>query len=169
MPRNAAEYWAWINSASGAVTAAARDPDEAFQWVARVEQEGVDVSSFQAVPEGFKSLDAKIRSAMSKHLSGKDAESARELVSHLHEKMDEMRKAAVPRRITGLQMLFLVTSYYRVPDTEKTAFELSAPMSLEYPGDDQMDWFKGRWDHLVRYLRTPLTHRDLEGILHKNI
>ena len=51
LPRNAAEYRAGIDNAIDAITAAARDPDEAFKWVARVELEAVNFSSFEAMPQ----------------------------------------------------------------------------------------------------------------------
>ena len=55
---------------------AARDPDV---WVVRVEANDVDLDTFAFVPRGFRSLEAKIRSSMSKFLGGKDAESAWDL------------------------------------------------------------------------------------------
>ena len=88
-------------------------------WVAYLEAKGVDFESFAAVLRKYTSLDAKVRTAISKSLGGKDAEHVKDLVSHIHQKRDELRKAAMPRQITGLQMLYLVRSFYRVHDTEK--------------------------------------------------
>ena len=61
LPRNAAEHRAWVDDSIDAFMAAVRDPGAAFEWVAHVEQEGVDFSSFEAMPQDFKPLDAKMR------------------------------------------------------------------------------------------------------------
>ena len=97
----------------------------------------MNLASFAAAPPDFHALIAKVRAAMSKFLVGKVAESAHDLVSHIHQKRDELRNAAEPPQITGLQMIFVLSSYYRADDMEEAAFELSALMALEYPGDEQ--------------------------------
>jgi len=71
----------------------------------------------------------------------------------------------VPKQISGLQIIFLVRSFYRVHDTEKVSFELSALMELEYPGDANMGWFKDRFDTMLRHCRTKLEDKDKEGVL----
>jgi len=62
-------------------------------------------------------------------------------------------------------MIFLVRQFFRVHDTEKVSFELSALIALEYPGDANMGWFKDRFDLMLRHCRTKLEDRDKEGIL----
>ena len=104
-------------------------------WLACVEHDDVDFDTFRRVPSAFESLDAKIRAAMSQHMAGKDADAIQALVQRITQKRDEVRKAAVPRQITGLQIVDLARSSYRIHDTEHTTFELSTLMSLEYPGD----------------------------------
>ena len=56
--KTATEYRAWVDNAINAVTSASRDPDKAFQWVVRVESDGVDFEPFAAVPRDFASRDA---------------------------------------------------------------------------------------------------------------
>ena len=61
-------------------------------------------------------------------------------------------------------MIYLVREFFRVHDTQETAFELSALMSLEYTGDASKAVFKDQWDHMVRHLRTKLSDRGTQGI-----
>ena len=166
LPRTAADYRAWIDNVTDIVTAAAKDPNAAFAWVSRVEDDSATFDDFGRVAPEWVSLDAKIRSGLTKYLVGKDAEKEnKELVSYTLKRRDELRKAAVPRQITGLQIIFLVKSFYRVHDTEKVSFELSALMELEYPGDGNMAVFKDKLDFTFRHLRTKLEDKDKEGIV----
>ena len=75
---------------------------------------------------------------MSKHTAGKDAEANTPLVPRLIHKRDELRKADPPVGITGLQLIYLVREFFRVHDTQETAFEFPALMSLEYTGEGHL-------------------------------
>ena len=47
----------------------------------------------------------------------------------------------------------------------KASFELSTLLTTTWPGDANMGKFKDRWDHIVGYLRSPISDEDLEEIL----
>ena len=169
LPRTAAEYRNWMDNTMDAVSACARDSEEAFVWITRVEADDVTFDELGAVSPQFESLDAKIRMALSKHTTGHEADKNKELVSTLTKRRDELRRATVPRQIRGRQLLLLVRQFFRIDDNERVQFELSALMDLEYPGDANMGTFKDQWDFMLRHLVTKLTDKDKQGILVKKI
>ena len=154
-----------MDNAVDTITAAARDPDRAFAWVTSVELDDTSFDDLSAVPAEFRSLDSKIRMALSKHTTGSEADKAKELVSTLVKKRDELRKARIPRQITGIQLMFLVKQFYRIDANKQVQFELSALMDLAYPGDAQLGPFKDKWDYMIRHCVTQLSDRDKQGIL----
>ena len=101
---------------------------------------------------------------MSKRMSSKEAEQCKELVSFLTKRRDELKKAAVPKQITGLQLVWLTRHYYRIQDTDTVQYELSALMGLEYSGDRNMGRWKDHWDKMLRHCKTKLGEKDKEGI-----
>ena len=104
LPRSAADYRAWIDNVTDIVTAAAKDPNAAFVWVSRVEDDSATFDDFGRVAPEWVSLDAKIRSGLTKYLVGKDAEKEnKELVSYTLKRRDELRKAAVPGKLQGFR------------------------------------------------------------------
>ena len=88
-----------------------------------------------------------------------------ELVSKLNAKREELKRASTPRQITGRQLASVIRTYFRVDDAQVTTFELTALLNITYPGDARLGQFKDKWDHVVRNLRSPISDRDLEGIL----
>ena len=164
LPKSAAEYRPWMDAVVDAVTACAKDVDSAFEWIVRVEAESCKFDELYDSSE-FKSLDAKLRSGISKHINGTETGRNAELVSSLQRRRDELRKDNVPRQIRGRQLLYAVRQFYGIRPNEHISFELSALMDLEYPGDAKLPEFKDRWDHMIRHLRTKLSKEDLESIL----
>ena len=144
LPKHASDFQAWMDNVVDAVTACARNANTAFAWVARVEQDDCTFDEVGIVPDEFLGLDAKIRVGMTKHTTGPEAEKNKELVSTLLKRRDELKKAAPPRQVTGLQLLWLVKSFYQIHVNERVQFDLVAFMELEYPGDAEMGWFKRR-------------------------
>ena len=68
-PRSAADLQLWLDSVTNAVTSCAVNPDTSFEWIARTEDDDVDFEELGvAVPE-FASLDAKLRTALTKNAS----------------------------------------------------------------------------------------------------
>ena len=53
-------------------------------------------------------------------------------------------------------MVYMVRDFFRVQDSEQTAFELSALMALEYTGNAQKVAFTHGWGLMLRHLRTHL-------------
>ncbi len=164
LPKSAADYRPWMDAVVDAVTACAKDVDSAFEWIVRVEAESCTFDELYDSGE-FKTLDAKLRSGISKHINGTESGRNAELVSSLQRRRDELRKGNVPRQIRGRQLLYTVRQFYGIRPNEHISFELSALMDLEYPGDAKLPEFKDRWDHMIRHLRTKLSPEDLESIL----
>ena len=48
------------------------------------------------------------------------------LVSRLNKRRDELRRAAKPRQITGLQLVFLIREFYKIGEGETVTYEISA-------------------------------------------
>ena len=75
-------------------------------------REGVSFEDLEQIVAEFKSLDAKIRSGISKYLIGSEAEKHKDLVSTLCKKRDQLREPgdseAMPKQIIGVQYLWLV-------------------------------------------------------------
>ena len=148
-----------------AVSACARDPDDAFKWIHHVEVDGSTFDELGLVSPEWRSLDAKIRMAMSKHTTGKEGDAHKELTSALLKKRDELKRSSDPRCITGRQMLWTVRDFYRINDNVETTFELGTVMHLTYPGDAQLGKFKDTVDKLFRSIQTKLTDKDKAGIM----
>ena len=114
LPKSAADFRAWMDNVYDIVTAAARDPDEAFAWVIRVENEEIEFDELGKVSFEMKSLDSKIRSGLTRYLHGKEAEKEKqELTSFLLRKRDELRKAMPPKQITARTSSLFP---YRIPN-----------------------------------------------------
>ena len=62
-------------------------------------------------------------------------------------------------------MLYTIWRFYEVRRGDRTTFEISALIGLEYWGDAKLPEWKARWDYMVANLRTPLGDLDLEAIL----
>ena len=169
LPRYASEFRNWMDNTVDAVTACARDPDIAFQWITRIEQPDCTFEELGVVSTETHSLDAKIRVSLSKHMTGSEAERNRELVSSLTKRRDELRKADSPMQIRGRQLIYLIRQFYQIDDAQRVSFELSALMDLEYPGDSNMGPFKDQWDFMLRHCITKLSDKDKQGILVKKL
>ena len=111
LPRSAAEYETWYDTVVDAVTAAARDPNTAFTWVMRVDRESAIFEELGRIDTDWISLGSKIRVAISKHTNGMEADGHNALCAKTKSKRDELRKADLPRQISGLQLLWLVKRF----------------------------------------------------------
>ena len=70
--------------------------------------------------------------------------------------------ADLPRQISGLQVLYTLWRFFEVRKGDRTTFEISALISLEYWGDSRRPEWKGRWGYMVANLRRSLDGPDLE-------
>ena len=114
----------------------------------------------------FASLDAKLRSAITKHTVGSEALKNADLVSKLQAKREELKRASTPRQICGRQLGLVVRRFFQVDDgNRKASFELSTLLAITWAGDAKLGQFNDRWDHIVRNLRSPIGAEDLEEIL----
>ena len=165
LPRNAAEWQAWINYTSDAVTSCSADPDRAFELMAKAEHPDTKFEDLALVPPRWQSMNAKLRTAMSKLLIGGSSDKTPELVSLINKRRDELKRAATPQQITGLQMVFLVKQFYQINEKDRVVFELSALIKFEYQGDAKLPWWKDHWDKMVRHCVTNLEDKDKLGML----
>ena len=166
LPRHASEYQPWVDAVIDAVTACAQDADEAFSWIARIEADDVSFDELGIRDTSMASLDAKLRSAITKHTVGGEAVKSADLVSKLTAKREELKRASTPRQITGRQLILVVRRFFQVDDgNRKASFELSTLLAIAWAGDKMLGQFKDRWDHIVRHLRSPIGEQDLEEIL----
>ena len=119
------------------------------------------------VDEEWESIEAKLRSGISKHTLGAEAHKAADLVAELTRVRESLRRAATPSQISGRQLMFTVRRFYQVDEDEhgSASFELGTLLAVAWPGDRNLGQFKIKWDHIVRHLRTPLGDHDLEKIL----
>ena len=104
----------WLNTVTDAVSACARDPDAAFGWIARVEDDDVTFDALGTTGDEFSSQDAKLRSALSRHATGATGRKHRELVDVISAKSEELKRATLRRQIKGRQILLLVRQFYEV-------------------------------------------------------
>ena len=112
--------------------------------MARVEHPDCTFEELGQIPLKHRSIDAKIRANISKQMAGQQAESNKELVSFLLKRRDELKKADVPKQITGLQLVYLVRRFFQINEKDRVQYELSALMNLTYPGDAKLGWFKDK-------------------------
>ena len=73
LPNSAVDYESWLAHVVDLITACARDPNEAMSWVTRITKPGAMFEDMGTIPPNMVSLDAKIRSAISKHCTSSDA------------------------------------------------------------------------------------------------
>ena len=166
LPRHAAECQPWLDSTTDAFTACARDAQEAFKLMLRIEADDCTFDELALTDPSNASLEAKLRSAITKHTIGAEAQKNPDLVSKLIAVREELKRGPCPRQITGRQLVWTIRHFFRIDDDNaKTSFELTTLLAITWPGDAKMGQFKARWDHIVRNLRSPLSKRDLEDIL----
>ena len=125
----------------------------AFEWIAQLLREGVTSEQLSRIEVKYKSLDAKIRAGVSKHMTGSEADKHKDLVSVLCKRRDELREpadGAMPQQIKGVQYLWLIKHYFRIHDDDKGTYEFSAIMALEYSGDAKLGSWKDHWGMMVR-------------------
>ena len=113
LPRNASEAQPWLDFASDAISQAAVDPDDAFERTNRLQNPDCSFEELAVVPRHWASMNVKIRAAMGRLTIGGEADKTPELVSLLSKRRDELRRAAKPQQITGLQMIYLVKLFTR--------------------------------------------------------
>ena len=81
-PNNAAGYKPWINALVQAVSSAAYDEDLAFHWIMRVTQDDVSFDELGNAGDE-RSLDSKLRTALTKYTTGDSYDKHRCLVDLL--------------------------------------------------------------------------------------
>ena len=91
-----------------AVTARARNTEIAFGWITRVEADDCSFEELGNPRSSMASLDAKLRTAITKHTTGSEAEKRRDLVSKLTGKREELKLSPMPKQISGHQLLLVV-------------------------------------------------------------
>ena len=166
LPRNAAESQPWLDSTVDAVTACAIDAQLAYEYMLKVEDDDISFEDLGVIPPSMSGIEAKLRSAITKHTVGSEASKNPDLVSKLVAKREELKRKPRPVQISGRQLMWVVRRFFRVDDgSTKTTFELSTLMAISWPGDAKISYFKDRWDHIVRNLRSPISDRDLEELL----
>ena len=114
------------------VTACAVCPAEAFAWITRIEADDCTFEELAVVDLEWESLEAKLRSGISKHTLGAEALKAAELVAELTRTRESLRRAARPSQISGRQLVFTVRRFYHVDEDEhgSASFELGTPLAV---------------------------------------
>ena len=82
LPETAAEVPQWLDSVAKALTACAINPETAFDWITRTEDDDVDFEELATTTPEFVSLHAKLRAALTKHASG-DADRPKEVMRQI--------------------------------------------------------------------------------------
>ena len=118
------------------------------------------------IPKRHESLVTKIRVGITKHTTGSGTSKANDkLVSSLNKKRHELSREALPKMLSGLQYVWLIKRFFRIHETKRVQYELSALTGLEYPGDAQLSTWKNNLDHLLLNLVTKLEDKDKFGII----
>ena len=139
LPRNAAEYQNWFDSTTDAVTACARDAQLWFELMLRIEADDCTFEELSLEDPALASIEANLRSSITKHTVGTEAAKNPDLVSRMTAKREELKRGSPPRQITGRQLTWVVRRFFNVTDgNRKASFELSTLLAIVWPGDAKM-------------------------------
>ena len=89
LPSTEVHYEAWWARVVDLITTCARGPNEAMTWVMRMMRKGAKFQEFGANLPNMMSLDAKIRSAISKQRASGDATKHTKLVTEIKRHLEE--------------------------------------------------------------------------------
>ena len=92
------------------------DAQEAFEYMLRVERPSSTFDELGVIDPDKASLEAKLRSAITKHTIGAEAAKNPDLVSKLSAAREELKTRARPMQISGSQLVWVVRQYFRVDD-----------------------------------------------------
>ena len=131
----------------------ARDPNRAFARFSRIKNPACSYEELATIPREFIGLDTKLRSSISKHCLGAEADKNRDLVQHLDKKREELElEGDIPRQITGMQLVWLIHRFYRIHESSQVSYDLCVLQDLTYPGDAKLASWKDQLDGIIRHL-----------------
>ena len=109
---------------ANAVTACAIDPGAAFEWINRTEDDDVDFDELAISTPEFTSLDAKLRSALTKFAPG-DGDRPKEVMQAILARSEELKRAMPKKQIKGRQIVLLVRHFFEVKEDRRIQYELT--------------------------------------------
>ena len=113
-PKSAADLQTWLNTIIDAVTACARKSVLAFDWIAHVEHDDVQLAELGAIDEEFEPLDAKLCSGFTKHKVDEHAHKHKQLIEVIVSRSEEMKRSTPRSQIKSRQIVLLVRHSYEV-------------------------------------------------------
>ena len=162
----------WLTAVTNAVTACAINPETAFEWITRVDDNDADFDELGAVLPEFSSLDAKLRAALTGQDSHGNTGRQKELGCIILAKSEELKRAMPRRQIRGRQIVLLVRQFFEIKEDRRIQYELTNLLDIKYPGDAKMSSFKYAWDNMVRNMSFSILTKEpktLEQIFYKLI
>ena len=170
LPRTAADVRAWMNSTGDSFSACARDPNRAFARFARIKNPECTFEELANIPREYVGLDTKLRSSVSKHCLGSEADKNRALVQHLDKRREELElHGDTPRQITGMQLVWLIHRFFKIHESSQVSYDLCVLTDLTYPGDAKLPEWKDQLDGIIRHLKTKLSDSEKLGIVRKKL
>ena len=89
-----------MHAVANAVTACAVDPEAAFDWINRTEDDDVDFEELAINAPEFTSLDAKLRAALTKFAPG-EGDRPKEVMQAILARSEELKQAMPKKQIKG--------------------------------------------------------------------
>ena len=111
LPRNAAEAQPWLDSTVDAVTACAMHAQLAYEYMLLVEGDSISFENLGNIPPSMSGIEAKLRSAITKHTVGGEAAKNPDLVTRLVARRESLKSMTPPKQITGRQLCWTIRPF----------------------------------------------------------
>ncbi|MCP4243100.1 MAG: hypothetical protein GY772_21310, partial [bacterium] len=126
------------------VVAASGRGDRAFRWMLEAELPSVDITSLANPGRKFRSLDCKLKAAVSAIAT---KEIARQILQASEEEAEEQRT------LKGRQALWIVYRHYDINEDAGVVYDFTDLLSVKCLGDDSMQLFLDQWTMVLSSLR----------------
>ena len=165
LQQTAADLPQWLDSVANAVAACVINPETAFDWITRTEDDDVDFEELATTTPELISRDAKLRAALTKNASG-DADRPKEVMLAILAQSEELKRAMPRKQIKGRQIVLLVRQYFEVKEDRRIQYELTNLLDVKYSGDARMSQFKYSWGNMLRNLRSNILTQEPKTLEH---
>ena len=154
-PSTIAVFRRWKLALVDEVTAASARPDRAFAWIQAVDKAKFDELAKSYYPfeqtEAFGTLDAKLAAALTNILQG-------EFEKNIQRR--KMEALAAGARLTGRQILWLISEHFRLTRADGDVFGLEALFNCSLHNNN-LERFMEEWEHWL----SCTCQRPEEGVL----
>ena len=141
-----------------AVVAASDRPDEAFEWLSEVWNEGTTEEMLRD-PSGFTTLDAKIHSAITNVLEG---DFARQMDTF------KEREGHEGRYVRGRQILWKLDGYLATNALHGSVYDMEDLLNVVMVNDNLVQFIRN-WDTVLSGIKKTPSDDVLESLFHRQI